>query len=317
MRCIREWFEDNGFTEVETPLLVDSPDVSPNLNILTTEMHSEKGEKKSKALITSPEFSMKKLLAQGLDNIFTITKVFRDSEENTGIHNIEFTMLEWYRKGADYKQIMEDTENLIFYLYKKMGAEEKNNHLEEHIYPFSQWPRLKLTNLFKKFAHIQEVEKLTLQKFKKIIYSRGYSKDKNLTYEQCFNLIFLNEIEVHLPKKNSFFLIDYPSPLAALAKFKTNNKFLAERFEGYLNGIELCNGFSELTNGREQLLRFKKEIKERKNFGKPIFPIDNELCKKLNSIGRAGGNALGIDRLIMILLKADSIDEIISFPVKF
>ncbi|MFH0854443.1 MAG: amino acid--tRNA ligase-related protein [bacterium] len=346
---IRKWFEKNHFIEVETPILVDCPDLSPNFDILKTKIHNsrlsafpssiypftnqshsqncfclagndDKGNTKSlsklsaasiKYLITSPEFSMKKLLAlEKLNNIYTITKVFRDNEENTGIHSIEFTMLEWYRKNADYTDIMQDTEELV-------------THLICFARPF---PRLKISNLFKKYACIDNVEKLSIPVFTKIIHSREYSKDKNLTYEQCFNLIFLNEIESKLPK-TPFFLIDYPAPLAALAKFKKNNPHIAERFELYINGIELCNGFSELTDGKEQLSRFKKENILRKRMGKPQLPIDYELCKKLDSISiktkghpvhaaktkknaMVGGNAIGIDRLVMILLNATAIDEV-------
>lgn len=314
---IRKWFNKEQFVEVETPILVESPDLSPNFNILTTEIHpategaqfiaSQPEMKKTalqRALITSPEFSMKKILAlPDLEKIYTITKVFRDNEGDTGIHSIEFTMLEWYRKGADYNQIMSDTENIINYTAQK---------LKNTMFFSLPWPRFKVSELFKKYAKIESVEKLTLAEFKKIIYKRNYSQDKSITYEQCFNLIFLNEIETRFPKDKPFFVIDYPAPLAALAKLKRNNKFIAERFELYLNGMELCNGFSELTDGKEQLTRFKKENAERKKIGKPVFPIDYELCEKLDLIGKAGGNALGIDRLIMVLLGIERIEDIVT-----
>jgi len=361
---IRKWFEENHFIEVETPILVDCPDLSPNFDILETKIipatlskncHFEptlggeksfklvncankvegisppsgrrNGKKKfflkkkdkmnvTKYLITSPEFSMKKLLSlQGLDNIFTITKVFRDNEENTGIHSIEFTMIEWYRKNTDYTKIMEDTENLVKLLFKK-HTPLNSPLLRGNNIPLlykeglgEVFPKLKCSHLFQKYAKIDNVEKLKLPVFKKVVQRRGYSSDNDLTYEQCFNLIFLNEIEPSLPK-TPFFLIDYPSPLAALAKLKKNNPYISERFELYINNIELCNGFSELTDGKEQLERFKNENKERKKMGKPVLPIDYELCEKLNSIGKAGGNALGIDRLVMTLLSAKTINEV-------
>ncbi len=388
---IREWFNKKDFFEVETPILVNCPDISPNLNILETKIHSssivhssplERGKgcvepikECVKYLITSPEFSMKKLLASNdIDKIFTITKVFRDGEEDTGIHAIEFTMLEWYRKNADYNGIMKDTEELIKFLSSQLLVKQKDDKgcfftpfskggrlpricgagrgdfstaqptqfnptigreqtttkrasANKSIFPVpaseksplaplcergrTPFPRLKISTLFKKYSEIDKVEELKLPVFTKIVHSRGYSKDKNLTYEQCFNLIFLNEIDPTLPK-TPFFLIDYPAPLACLAKLKKNNPFIAERFELYINGIELCNGFSELTDGKEQLARFKKENIERKNLGKPELPIDYELCEKLNLIGRASGNALGIDRLVMILLGVKTIYEILT-----
>ncbi|MFH1192139.1 MAG: EF-P lysine aminoacylase EpmA [bacterium] len=313
---IREWFNKNDFFEVETPILVNCPDLSPNLNILETEIHpatvetqnfaSLQNRKIKKYLITSPEFSMKKLLSlQEMNNIFTITKVFRDGEEYTGIHSIEFTMLEWYRKNADYNDVMKDTENLIDFL----SANVETVFKPVYTTPF---PRLKISALFKKYSKIDKVEELKLPVFTKIVHSRGYSKDRNLNYEQCFNLLFLNEIEPKLPK-TPFFLIDYPAPLACLAKLKKNNPLLAERFELYINEIELCNGFSELTDGKEQLARFQHENREREKFGKPELPIDYELCEKLNFIGKAGGNALGIDRLVMILLRVKTIDKVLPF----
>ncbi|MFH1030925.1 MAG: amino acid--tRNA ligase-related protein [bacterium] len=335
MANIRKWFEKNHFIEVETPILVDCPDLSPNLNILKTEITPSQRRQPNfkmlrKYLITSPEFSMKKILALpaspqshphsmlgGLNNIYTITKVFRDGEEDTGIHSIEFTLLEWYRKNADYRDMMRDTEELLRSFAK--FEDTKIQLLDE-----TPFPRLKVSNLFKKYAKIENIEKTSLSMFKKIIYQREYSRDKNLNYEQCFNLIFLNEVEPKLPK-NPFFLIDYPAPLAALARLKKENPFIAERFELYVNGIELCNGFSELTNGKEQLARFKQENLERKRMGKSGLPIDYELCDKLDlistgaaqdyvspnkALAKAGGNALGIDRLVMILLGANSIDKV-------
>lgn len=377
LKHIREWFEKRLFIEVETPILVNCPDLSPNLNILQTEIRTNSVEThgnaslqqtQKKYLITSPEFSMKKLLSMpGMDDIFTLTKVFRDGEEDTGIHSIEFTMLEWYRKGADYNDIMKDTEDLInslkalpllqkrskgdfstalhnqseltlgrSYATTECASASKSIFLPvptsekspltplykrgEQQFPLLTkeglgvvFPRLKISNLFKKYAKIDKVEELTLPVFTKIVHSRGYSKDKNLNYEQCFNLIFLNEIEPRLPK-TPFFLIDYPAPLACLAKLKKNNPPIAERFELYINGMELCNGFSELTDGKEQLARFKEENRERRRLGKDELPIDYDLCEKLNLIGKAGGNALGIDRLVMILLGAKKIDEVLSFP---
>lgn len=319
---IRQWFAKNRFFEVETPILVDCPDLSPNFNILETEIHNSgdsplKGGKGCvKYLITSPEFSMKKLLAlDGLDSIYTITKVFRDGEEDTGIHSIEFTMLEWYRKNADYKDIMRDTEELVKQALPPFAKGGKGGFFDGTTYSYSpdyltrSFPRLKVSSLFKKYAQIDNVEKLSLPVFTKIVHSREYSKDKNLTYEQCFNLIFLNEIEPKLPK-TPFFLIDYPKPLAALAKLKKGHPYIAERFELYINGIELCNGFSELTDGKEQLARFKQENRERKLMGKEELPIDYELCEKLDLIGKAGGNALGIDRLVMLLLGERRIEDV-------
>ncbi|MFC1612966.1 EF-P lysine aminoacylase EpmA [Patescibacteria group bacterium] len=296
LKTIREWFHKQKFIEVETPILVDYPDLSPNFNILSANITNL--NKQKKYLITSPEFSMKKLLASELDKIFTITKVFRGKEENTNIHKTEFTMIEWYRKNMDYIDIMKDTENLINYL--RLIKRKKSS---------TTYPRIKISYIFEKYARIKNVEKLSLSEFRKIIFAKNYSADKKLTYEQCFNLIFLNEIESKLPK-TPFFLIDYPSELACLAKLKKNNPFIAERFELYINGVELCNGFSELTDGKEQLARFKKENVERQKINKPMLPIDYELCEKLNLINRAGGNAIGIDRLIMILLNANSIDEV-------
>jgi len=315
LKYMRQWFEMNNFIGVEAPILVNTPDLSPNFQILTTKIHY--GAKQfSKTLITSPEFSMKKLLALDLDKIYTITKVFRDNETETGIHSIEFTMLEWYRKNADYRRTMTDTENLVYFLNKKINPAKKDwinfQNIRCKITP--PWPRYKISGLFKKYGQIKNVEKLTLSEFKKIIFQRGYSQDKNLTWEQCFNLIFLNEIESNLPKNQAFFLIDWPAKLALYAKLK--NKWIGERYEACIAALELCNGYSELTDGKEQLKRFKAELAERKKYHKQIFPLDFELCKSLALIKKASGNALGIDRLVMILLDIDSIDKVLTFPLQ-
>ncbi len=255
---IRDFFNSNDFIEVQTPLLVLSPDMDPNTDPFEITLKSNNPKRKiSAALITSPEFSMKKLLGSGFEKIYTITKVFRNNESLSGLHSPEFTMLEWYATG-DYRDCMAQTEELV------------NKVLEDN-------------RKFKIFPH----RKANFDDFG----------------------------EPHV-ESNNFFVIEYPKNQSALARLTPDKKF-AERFEAYVDGVELCNGFSELIDSSDQRKRFDIEQEKRRKEGKSVFPIDQDLLDALDQIKNPiYGNALGLDRLIMLRYGVKDINEIQLFPVK-
>lgn len=294
MDLIRAWFKKNNFLEVFTPQLVRLPSMEPNLTPFKTEVLSFKGKKTPAYLIMSPEYAMKRLLADGFENIFQITSSFRNCEDNSQLHNLEFKILEWYRPQADYMDIAKDTEKLIYSINQKKYLIYQNKKID--LTP--PWEYLTCEQAFKKYAGV-DLKELIQQK----------------NFEDNFYKIFLTHIERKLGQNKPTFLIDYPLSMASLSKKK--NKFWAERFELYIAGIELANAFSELNDWQEQYQRLKQERLERKKLGKEDYAIDMEFINALKKgMPKAGGIALGIDRLIMLLLNKTSLEEVILFPTK-
>lgn len=291
--AIRKFFKSQNFTEVDTPLLVPAPDPSPFNEVF--EVHSIRGEKLY--LTPSPEFEMKKLLAAGSGNIFQICKAFRDGQIGP-IHRPEFTILEWYRVNANYKDIMTDCENLLDYLSKTLSL-LKILALKDKIN--RPWLRLSVKEVFARYANVNLDEFLDIKKARQICRQHGYQVEKTDSWEQLYHQIFLNEIEPALPQDQPLILYDYPAPLAALSQLKKDNPNYAERFEFYLNGVELGNGYSELTDAPQQEKRLKKDLETRKKLGMRLFPYDKEFVKAVGKMPPCGGIAVGVDRLIMVL----------------
>lgn len=314
---IREFFKKAGFLEVETPILVPYAGTEPYLDPIKINFRDDKGTNYSGYLITSPEYSLKKLLALGFDKIFEITKAFRQKEAFGGYHNIEFSLLEWYRLNSNYRQIMKDVENLIYFLAKKINKKSSVSYLGQKIDLTPPWRMISVKEAFKIYSQIDLEKVKKFNDFKKILISKNYSLNKENTWDDLFFLIFLNEIEPCLPKNQPVIIYDYPLPQAALAKKKNPKSFYAERFEVYIGGLEIANAFSELTDYKEQEKRLKQEQKLRKKLKKEIIPIDKEFIFALKSgIPASAGIALGIDRLQMLLLDIEDINDLLIFPAK-
>ena len=287
---IRFFFKDQGFREVFTPILVPVPSIEPNLEVFKTELRTSKGIKRDGYLIMSPEFSIKKLLAAGIGNCFEITKCFRNEEEVSSLHSPEFTMLEWYRVGANYMDIMRDFENLFIKIIGKDKLVYQGNTYNLK----TPWKRISVSEAFEKYSG-RKIEDVATDDFYKI---------------------FFNEVEPKLMKnKEPFFLYDYPISQASLARPKNDNPKYAERFEVFLGGVELGNCFSELIDAKVQKERFEKDLEERKLFGKTEYPIDEDLLQALDSgLPEVSGIAVGVDRLIMLAADVPSVSDTIFFP---
>jgi len=328
---IREWFRNEGFLEVETPLMVKHPGMEPHLNLFSSEFVSEDGQYRDKRYLhTSPEYSMKKLLGAGFEKIFQITKVFRNGElgnadflgctggkagevnycvdplNNESRHNPEFTMLEWYRSNAGYVDIMDDTEKLIKYIDQQLQV--PSSKLQ------GDWERITVREAFQRYAGMNLDELRDEENLRASVLKKGYELGVHYTWDDLFFLVLLNEIEPHLGKDRPQFLIDYPASQAALARKKADDPFYAERFELYIDGVELCNAFGELVDPIEQRKRLEEEWQQRKEMGKETYPIDEMFLEALKTMPPSGGNALGIDRLVMVLLGKKSIEEVLLFP---
>jgi lysyl-tRNA synthetase class 2 len=279
---IRFFFKSQGFREISTPILVPTPSCEPNLEVFETELRTSKGAGRRGFLIMSPEYSIKKLLAEGIGNCFEITKCFRNEEEVSRLHNPEFTMLEWYRVNANYFDVMNDFENLFL---KIVGGNQLSYQGENYdLTP--PWPRISVAEAFS--GKIPEEE--------------NFSQD-------FFNLVEPKLTASHRPA----FVYDYPKYQASLAKI--NSQGFAERFEVFLAGLELGNCFTELTDAVEQKKRFEKELSERKAAGKTEYPIDEDFIKALEAgLPEVSGIAVGVDRLVMLAADAVDISETLFFP---
>ncbi|MBU0531532.1 hypothetical protein KJ910_03515 [Patescibacteria group bacterium] len=298
--AVRSFFIERGYLEVETPLMVRSPGMEPNLDPFVVFTSPFRGAEKQGgkapnkyALITSPEYSMKKLLGAGLEKIFTITKVFRSGESETSEwHNPEFSMLEWYEQGTDYIQGMEMTEQLVVHCAERVAR--RTSHVDLTV----PWPRYRVRDLMLEHAGI-DLDEDPFQ-----------GNDQDSPSDQFYR-VWLEKVEPNLPKDRAFFIYDYPIYQAALARTSPDGKY-AERFEAYLGELELCNAFTELVDPVEQRRRFEIEAEERVGLGKPVWPIDEELLKVLPSIREPTfGNALGLDRLLMGLMGVEEIDGVL------
>ncbi len=284
---IRQYFLDQGFLEVQTPLLVRAP--APERHIQTFSVGIGEGRR---FLIPSPELQMKRLLAQGAEKIFQLGPVFRKGERGRQ-HLPEFTMLEWYRAEADYTALMADCEGLFAAIAGTLGQNPDTlvySGREIDITP----PFLRIT-VEKAFSSLAG-------------WTPGPCPDPDR-----FDEDLVTKVEPGLPADRPVFLMDYPASMASLARLKPGRKDVAERVELYCAGTELSNGFSELTDPEEQAKRFREELELRKKAGLEEYPWPEEFLEALNHMPPCAGMALGVDRLVMLFADSPDIDGVVAF----
>ncbi len=325
IRLVREFFTNNNFQEVNTPLLVPALIPESNIRHITANILTRSGQSASYYLISSPEASLKKLLAKGIGDCFEITRCFRNSEEGSPLHSYEFMMIEWYRRNVDYQKIMNDCEDLILYVYSNIYPENPQPILSVNsnkIDLSKPWIRISVSDALRKFAQISINDLVVYNKINqkfdypresivKIAVKKGYTVKPSTTWEQIFHQIFFNEVEPHLAKqKKPLILYDYPTPLASLARIKEKDPKVAERFELYIGGVELANCFSELTDYNEQNNRFLEEKKLlKKKYGQDI-KVDHGFLKALKTgLPKSSGIALGVDRLALLITQTNTIND--------
>jgi len=302
LKLIREFFWQKNFIEVDTPLLIAVPGQEPNIRAMAVSLHDEKNNIFSVYLHTSPEYSMKKMLSAGFENIFFLGSCFRDYESFTGLHNPEFSMLEFYRVNTDMFGIMKDVEKLYNFLYTNINNEHKD--LSVHI------ERIHMRDVWEEYVQVNLDEYLTVDAMRKLCRTCGFVVDNNERYEELFYRIFLRDIEPCLKKRGMVFLHHYPAQMASLSELSADDPRYADRFECYIDGVELANGFTELCNSEEQLHRLEYEQTQRKKSGYDVYPIDTDFIEAVSVLPVCSGVALGVDRLIMSLLGCESIDDV-------
>ena len=325
LTAIRRFFLDRGFHDVETPFLTGSLPPESYLDIFETTLLDRHRRKTRAFLPTSPEPFLKKLLVAGIGNCFSITKSFRNTEGQSKTHNPEFTILEWYRVDADYTDIMRDCEELLLFINTYLlrskeptEATQSSTRLRYrgHTVDLSPpWERITVRDAFRRYAGINLSEALTRAKMATAAQKKGYRVRADDLWEEIFHQIFLNELEPKLGRGRPTIIYDYPVVLAALSRKKKTDPRFAERFEFYIEGLELGDAYSELTDWKEQLARFRSEQEERDRLGKTEHPIDDDFITALKAgMPKAGGIAVGVDRLIMLFSDTNNIADTLFFP---
>ncbi|HHJ40013.1 MAG: hypothetical protein AXA67_04835 [Methylothermaceae bacteria B42] len=292
---IRRYFAGQGVLEVETPLLYPSIGPDPQIHFFEWQDQNQ-----TRYLQTSPEFAMKRLLAAGSGSIFQICKAFRKGEQGR-LHNPEFTLLEWYRVGFDLDQMMAEVANL---LRRLLGAAVKDVEFLHYPYIFHQRVGVEWDAPIDVFC--ERAEALGLPEGTDLC-----GNDRIL----WLDFLFSHVIQPQLPAEKLVFVDDYPAPLAALARLKPDNVQLAERFEVFLNSLELANGYRELTDPIQQRQRFLADQQTRARLNLPVPPLDESFLAALESgLPECSGVAVGLDRILMLSLGKKSIQEVITFP---
>jgi lysyl-tRNA synthetase class 2 len=315
VRAIREFFWGNGFVEVETPTLVALPGMEPYLNPFQTELVLENGDRHPAFLITSPEYAMKQILVGGVEKIFQITRSYRNVETLSPQHNPEFTMIEWYRSYASYEEIMRDTEELVAAVARAVLGTTTLAREDGAINLAPSWERVTFAEAFARYAGVDYADIETPAGIGRVLAARGYPVAAGDDWDTLVLQLFVAEIEPKLGKSKPTIVYDYPVSMAALSKRSARDPRFAERFEVYIDGVELANAFTELNDPEEQQTRLEAERRQRAALGKTDYAVDAGFIDALRcGLPPAGGIALGVDRLVMLLLGVRDLRRVLWVP---
>lgn len=317
IQSLRNFFIDKNFHEIDTPTLLAKIPIEPNLYPLKTTWTQKN---KTFYLPTSPESSLKKLIAKGVGNCFTISKVFRDLEDIGPTHNLEFSMLEWYEMNKNYKDIAQTTQNLVLDVYhqilKKLNLSQTDilNYQNQQIDLSSPWHTFTLQQLFKEYADIDLSQNLTANKIIATAKSKGYNTDGVTTWEPLYTQIFINEIESKLPQDKPVIIFDYPTQLSPLCIPCLDSPGFSERFEFYIGGMEIGNAYTELNDSKTLQQNFITETNFRQENHLPFHPYDKNFVSACGQMPPCGGIGLGVDRLAMLFADTPNIEDVLYFP---
>lgn len=282
IQALRQYFIEHDYLEVETPFRIPAP---------APEAHIDAQASGNWYLHTSPELCMKRLLAAGYRRIFQICRCFRSNERGAR-HLPEMTLLEWYTAGHGYLDLMNQCEDLLRFVALQAGFGDVIVYQGQRIDLKAQWSRMTVAEAFDTFA--------------------GMSMQAALENNR-FDEVMAVAIEPQLGRPKPLFLYDYPAAGSALARLKGDDRAVAERFELFIGGLELCNAFTELADSVEQRIRFECEQAARRQAGKHVYPLPEKFLEALQHMPEAAGNALGVDRLVMLFAGAAKIDDVAAF----
>ncbi len=315
-KALRAWFDEQGFLEVETGILQVSPGNETHLHAPRTELVGADGSRTTRYLRTSPEFAAKKLLAAGEPKIFEFARVFRNRERGD-LHLPEFTMLEWYRANSAYDAIMADTIVVIAHAAQATSI-GKFSFRGRTADPFAEPELLTVAAAFQRFAGIDLLATIADGVGDRAALAAAASRKVRVadddTWSDIFSKVLVEHVEPNLGQGRLTVLFEYPAPEAALARTKPSDPRVAERFEIYACGVELANGFGELTDAAEQRHRFTQAMDEKQRRYGERYPLDEEFLAAVGHMPDASGVALGFDRLVMLASGATRVDQVVWTP---
>jgi elongation factor P--(R)-beta-lysine ligase len=296
-----------GYLEVETPCLVPAPGMELHITAFETGFvpETDVGRPRALYLHTSPEYAMKRLLAEGSGPVFQLCKVFRNGEVSR-THNPEFTMLEFYRPQSDMQGAMADLETALAAADAALGA--------SGFFARTPYQRLTVREAVRRAVDLDLSLCSDARSLGAAARRVGIEARESDSFEDVFFRLFLERVEPGLGRQRPTYLTEYPAAMASLARLKPSDPSVAERFELYAHGLELANGFSELTDAVEQRRRLLEEQAQRLAAGRPVYPLDEPFLEAVGSMPASGGVAVGLDRLLMLLTDAASISEVLLFP---
>lgn len=312
IRAIRAFFEEKTFLEVETPALQVTPTADTHIHGFKTEL-LDVGLKPLRGLYlaASPEFAMKKLLVAGLPRIYQLCHGYRNGE-NTRLHTPEFTILEWYRADVGYREIMDDTVEMLRFCAEKLGLKAYSQG-QKTADPYLNWNFISVVEAFDKYTNISINTCLDDTKvFSKVVEGEGIRVAPDDSWDDLFFRVMAEKIEPNLGIGAPAILYDYPVCMAALARKNPEDPRFAERFEVYVCGVELANGYGELSDFKEQKARFEADLALKKQIYGQEYPVDEDFLKALElGMPESGGIALGVDRLAMLATGAENIEQVL------
>lgn len=308
LAIIRDFFAERDVLEVETPLLASAPGTDLHLQAMSCRYRGPgHDDGRHLWLQTSPEFAMKRLLAADSGPIYQLCKAFRDGETGSR-HNPEFTILEWYRPGWDHHQLMDEVGELLDTVLSPKPTPQD---------PKTAGERISYAEAFQRHVGIDphaataaELSSRARELLSQAVPDLGDDRDGWL------ELLLSHVVEPELGRDGPSFIYDFPASQAALAHIRPGDPAVAERFETWIEGVELANGYHELTDPLEQLRRFEADLAARRTRGLPVTPVDRRFLTALDhGLPSCAGVAVGVDRLVMLATGAERIEEVLTFPI--
>jgi len=305
--AVRAYFNEEGFVEVTTPAVIEHPNLDPNIRPVPVNITDRSGRSSRHWLHTSPELTMKKLLAKGSGSIYQVGPVFRD-EEFTRLHRREFSMLEWYRVDADYEDAIRDAIRIIRSVCSTVTDNEELTYQGRSYDLEGQWDEITMAEAFERYGG---VDSLAHEDLAEALEGMGYQVDPQHTTEDLFFHVYVEAVEPSLGIERPAIVKDYPSFLGTMARSREDDPHTLERFEIYIAGLELANGYTELSDSVELAARMEKVAMELGADGVEGLTIDDEFLQAMADLPPCAGVSVGMDRLAMLALDLNDISKVV------
>ncbi len=306
-RSVRDYFDGEGFLEITTPAVLPCPNLDPNIAPIPVTIRDFSGNPSRHWLHTSPELAMKRLVARGVGSIYQIAQVFRD-EEHTSLHRCEFSMLEWYRVDADYEIAIRDS-MLLFRAVARAVAGTEEAVWGDTVFDLAgEWEELTMAEAFNRYAGTDSFEREDLTD---ALTDLGYRPGVDDRLEDMFFTLYLEVVEPNLGMERPTIVRDYPAFLGTMASPRADSPDVLERFEIYIGGMELANGYTELSDQEELAIRMESVQRDLTEDGVEGLTVDDEFIEAMAALPPCAGVSVGMDRLLMLLLNLDDISHVV------